>query len=208
MPYDPQRAADMALALMYLELHDGTRVWKGYPWEVLDTLFESGMISNPKSKAKSVVLTEEGMLRSLALFRELLDSGSKVQWTQHVRPKSSQPGTRGTLSELQKIQVERLFEPICKPHANPKVNAMVRKGYRIEGAAIVLFESRPAFMAPHNWQDMDIAKFRFNKSRGIWQLFCQFRDLRWRAYEPMSESPDLSELVAEVEKDPTGIFWG
>lgn len=117
-------------------------------------------------------------------------------------------GARGKLSELQQIQVERLLAAICKPHPDPKVNAMVRKGYRVEGAAVVLFESRPAFLAPHDWQDLDVAKFRFNKSRGIWQLFCQFRDLRWRAYEPLPESPDLSELLAEVEKDPTGIFWG
>jgi hypothetical protein len=35
-----------------------------------------------------------------------------------------------------------------------------------------------------------------------------WRDLKWHRYEPISESPDLAELVAEVRADPTGIFFG
>jgi len=35
-----------------------------------------------------------------------------------------------------------------------------------------------------------------------------FRDLKWHAYEPFPESPNLPELVRHVKSDPTGIFWG
>lgn len=35
-----------------------------------------------------------------------------------------------------------------------------------------------------------------------------FRDLKWHGYEPLAEATDLASLVAEVRKDPTGIFWG
>ncbi len=34
LSYDPRRAAEMVLALMYLDIHDEMRVWKGYPWGV------------------------------------------------------------------------------------------------------------------------------------------------------------------------------
>jgi len=37
-----------------------TRVWKGLDWDILDRLHEKGWISNPRIKAKSVRLTEEG----------------------------------------------------------------------------------------------------------------------------------------------------
>ncbi len=37
-----------------------TRTWKGMDFGLLDELYERGWISNPKTKAKSVVLTEEG----------------------------------------------------------------------------------------------------------------------------------------------------
>lgn len=72
MTIDLERAGDLVLALMQLGLHDGARTWKGYDWGILDYLHEQGFISNPASKAKSVVLTEEGEARSQAMFDKYL----------------------------------------------------------------------------------------------------------------------------------------
>jgi hypothetical protein len=68
MHYDRERVDEVVLALMYLTLHDGARAWKGFDWDALDRLYEKGLICDPKNKAKSVVLTEEGLARSEALF--------------------------------------------------------------------------------------------------------------------------------------------
>lgn len=40
-------------------------------WGALDRLHAKGMISDPRSKAKSVVLTDEGREEALRLFRAL-----------------------------------------------------------------------------------------------------------------------------------------
>ena len=48
-----------------------TRAWKGHSWEVMNRLHEKGFISDPKNKAKSVHVTNEGRYRSEQLFREL-----------------------------------------------------------------------------------------------------------------------------------------
>jgi hypothetical protein len=71
MNYDHQKVDEVVLALMQLTLHGDrgvTRAWKGFDWESLDRLHERRFIGNPKSKAKSVVLTEEGLRRSAELF--------------------------------------------------------------------------------------------------------------------------------------------
>jgi hypothetical protein len=47
------------------------RAWKGHDWDVLDRLHESGLISDPKNKNKSIVLTDEGARRSAELFWKL-----------------------------------------------------------------------------------------------------------------------------------------
>ena len=66
--YDRENVDEVVLALMSLTLHDGSRAWKGFDWETLDRLYEKGWIDNPRSKARSVRLTEEGMARATELF--------------------------------------------------------------------------------------------------------------------------------------------
>ena len=69
---------DAVLALLYLtSFTEGknelafTRAWKGHDWDALDRLHKKGLISDPKKKAKSVVLSQEGRRLSEELFRRL-----------------------------------------------------------------------------------------------------------------------------------------
>lgn len=71
MDIDWKKVDDVTLALMHLTTFDdrgGTRSWKGHDWDVLGRLHEAGWISNPATKAKSVVLSDEGARRSRELF--------------------------------------------------------------------------------------------------------------------------------------------
>lgn len=71
MEYDKDKVDEMVLALLYLTSFKdefGTRAWKNMDWDALDRLCDKGYISNPKSKAKSVVLSEEAVALSEALF--------------------------------------------------------------------------------------------------------------------------------------------
>ena len=72
MSYNRERASEMVMALMQLTLHEEVRTWKSYDWEVMNDLFEQGYISDPRSKAKSVVLTEAGINRSREMFKKHL----------------------------------------------------------------------------------------------------------------------------------------
>jgi hypothetical protein len=71
MEYDKDKIDEIALAMLFLTTFtDGTvlRAWKGLDWDVLNRLHEKGYIGDPKSKAKSVVLTSEGAALSEELF--------------------------------------------------------------------------------------------------------------------------------------------
>src|SRR3954467_9547437 len=71
MEIDTDRSDEATLALLYLGLHDRYRAWKGFDWAAMDRLHKKGFISDPVSKAKSVVFTEEGLCEAERLFREL-----------------------------------------------------------------------------------------------------------------------------------------
>jgi hypothetical protein len=73
MEYDPNKVDDVVLALLYLNLFDdgdgNIRAWKSLNWDAMDRLFEKGFIDDPRSKSKSVFMSEEGILRAEELFR-------------------------------------------------------------------------------------------------------------------------------------------
>ena len=74
--WDEDKIDDTVLALLQLTRHNGARAWKGFDFEVMDRLFEKGYIYDPRGKAKSVVLSPEGLERSKVLFAELFGNKS------------------------------------------------------------------------------------------------------------------------------------
>ena len=73
MEIDNEKVDEMTLALLYLTTFKdkyGLRAWKSHSWEVLDSLHERGYIHDPATKARSVMLTEEGAERSKRLFEK------------------------------------------------------------------------------------------------------------------------------------------
>jgi hypothetical protein len=71
VPIDIDKIDETVLALLHLTLHDRARAWKGHGWEALNRLHRKGMIGDPVGKAKSVVLTDQGLAESERLFRKL-----------------------------------------------------------------------------------------------------------------------------------------
>ena len=73
MDFDKDKVDTMTLALIFLVTTKdkyGYRAWKGFDWNTMDRLYEKGHISNPKGKAKSIALTEDGAKLSAQLFKE------------------------------------------------------------------------------------------------------------------------------------------
>lgn len=75
MDIDEDKIDEAALALMYLTLHDHYRAWKQIDWEVTNRLHDKGLICDPVGKAKSVVLTDEGLKQCEHLFNKLFVKG-------------------------------------------------------------------------------------------------------------------------------------
>jgi hypothetical protein len=71
MDYDHDKIDEAVLALAYLTLHDRARVWKSFDWDALGRLHEKGYISDPVGKAKSVVLSEDGLKEAERLCQKL-----------------------------------------------------------------------------------------------------------------------------------------
>jgi hypothetical protein len=76
------------------------------------------------------------------------------------------------------------------------------------GDTVTLFEWRPLFDQPDKAVDMKVAQFRYDAASGKWSLFCADRNGKWHSYVDLPASKRFTDLLEEVDEDPTGIFWG
>ena len=74
---DRDRIDQAVLALLYVGIHErhktigGARAWKSLDWDAMERLYQKGLISDPATKAKSVLLTDAGLREAEAAFRQL-----------------------------------------------------------------------------------------------------------------------------------------
>jgi hypothetical protein len=83
MELDAEKIDQAVLALLSLGMHQGSRVWKSFDWEVMGRLHAQGYISDPIGRPKSVVFTEEGLSRVATPAAGFIWSGAGL--TQAVR---------------------------------------------------------------------------------------------------------------------------
>jgi hypothetical protein len=57
------------------------------------------------------------------------------------------------------------------------------------------------------WFEVPVARLRFTRSRG-WELYWPDRDSSFHLYEAVVPTDDVRRLLAEIDRDPTGIFFG
>jgi hypothetical protein len=80
---------------------------------------------------------------------------------------------------------------------------------RVAGNTITIFERcAPWNPALPDWTSLKVAQLRFDPALGRWSLYCRDGNERWWAYEGIGTSASVDPLLAEIDADPTGIFWG
>jgi hypothetical protein len=58
------------------------------------------------------------------------------------------------------------------------------------------------------WDEIDVALLRHAERSGLWSLFAPGDDGRWRLYLGADPSESIDPLLAAVETDRGGVFWG
>jgi len=58
------------------------------------------------------------------------------------------------------------------------------------------------------WSAIDLAQLRYVNDTGTWSLYWPRAGGRWMRYDGVPPTPDVAPLLAEVDADPDGVFWG
>ncbi len=58
------------------------------------------------------------------------------------------------------------------------------------------------------WTSFPIARLRYTADGKSWTLYRRDRNLRFHIYDPPTPSRRAEDLLTEIDRDPTRIFWG
>lgn len=98
----------------------------------------------------------------------------------------------------------------CRQRVPDRLHDELRVECDVDGRRVTIYEARPPWqpdLGPE-WTRSAVAQLRYTATSRAWTLYWRDRNLRWRAYRDLPAARPVGELLDEVERDPTGIFWG
>lgn len=88
--------------------------------------------------------------------------------------------------------------------------SQIRYELDLSTTSVTVLECRPPWR-PENgteWTRFPIARLRYTKAIREWSLYWRDRNLKFHLYDVAPPSPHVGDLLAQVDRDPTAIFWG
>jgi Protein of unknown function (DUF3024) len=111
-----------------------------------------------------------------------------------------------SLPETDIVRVQRW----CRARVPAQIRDQVRVEADVAERHVTIVECRPPWRADMGaeWTRFPIARLRYTKSTRLWSLYWRDRNSRFHAYDRVPMAVAIEDLLAEVDRDPTAIFWG
>lgn len=106
-------------------------------------------------------------------------------------------------------KTEWLMCTFCLMKAPCNIRSQYHLAFRVRGNTLTLYECRACrYPGLQTSTRTPSAQFRYDPKGQVWRLYYADHNRRWHLYDRIEASPDLASLLAEVDKDPMGIFFG
>ena len=98
----------------------------------------------------------------------------------------------------------------CEQRSDPEMRDQLRVEAQTESMAVTIVERRAPWSPDFGpeWSTVGVARLRYTATTGVWTLQAADGHGRWRKYEFIGSAPRVGVLLDEIDRDPTGIFWG
>ena len=110
------------------------------------------------------------------------------------------------LPELDVARVQRW----CAARIPERARHQVRLECEVTARHLTIVERRAPWREDFGpqWSSLPIARLRYTATTGTWTLYWRDRNLRFHTYDPIAPSPRIEDLLAEIDRNPGGIFFG
>ena len=107
------------------------------------------------------------------------------------------------LYQIELARVNRAMDVFMERRRPPEyIRPNLDLGFRITGQSVEIFEIRPVWRGPANEKhESPVAKATYVRTRGLWRVFWQRRDLNSCSYDPNPEIKSMEEFASLVSED-------
>jgi hypothetical protein len=114
--------------------------------------------------------------------------------------------TKAGLPDLDVARVRRW----CQQRVPEQVRSQFKVECDVTPRYLTIVESRPPWRENMGaeWTRFPIARLRYTKTTRQWSLDWHDRHLCFHLYDRIAPSPRIDDLLQEIGRDPTAIFWG
>jgi hypothetical protein len=98
----------------------------------------------------------------------------------------------------------------CAERVPERVRDQIRIDCEVTPRHITIVERRPPWnegMGPE-WTRHAVARLRYTARQGVWTLYWRDSNSNFHEYDLLRPVRRVDILLAEVDRDPTAIFWG
>ena len=96
----------------------------------------------------------------------------------------------------------------CADRVPTDLRKEVQLKFETRGRSVTIIETRPPWQGGDQpWTRMKVAQLRYRPESSDWTLHWRNRNERWFDYDDHF-CGTAAELLAEIDEDPTSIFWG
>jgi hypothetical protein len=98
----------------------------------------------------------------------------------------------------------------CEARVPVEHRDQIRIEPRVHGKTVTIVECRPpwhADLGPDRSENPQ-ARMKYDETTAAWTLYWFNRNSRAHVYDLIEPHQPMADILAEVERDPTCIFWG
>jgi hypothetical protein len=91
-----------------------------------------------------------------------------------------------------------------------RARGQIRYELDVADRHLTVLECRPPWRSEYgpDWTRFPIVRFHYTKARREWSTYWRDRNLRFHRFDLIPPSGRVGDLLAAVDADSTGIFWG
>jgi hypothetical protein len=112
-------------------------------------------------------------------------------------------------SQISELDLRRI-EQFCAARVPSHARDQVRLEMDVRGRNVTIIERRAPWRPDQgpDWSAQPVASLRWSAAQRRWTLYWMDSKSAWHQYRGAGAFPTVSEMLDELDRDPSGFFWG